>query len=125
MDVLKHPALTSVCPEALKSRVNGVACGNVSHSSVPKSGVAGFQLGHQFMDFFLEDLWVGTRQDLISAIASQGVPIHTVHSGIEMFGRYQPANFIENLCAVVESQIHRCLIPIGLEVSPTGMNAAQ
>jgi hypothetical protein len=42
-----------------------------------------------------------------------------------VLGRYQPANLVENLRAVLEGQIHRCLIPIGFKVSPTGMNAAQ
>ena len=38
---------------------------------------------------------------------------------------HQSADFVENLRAFVESQIHCCLMPIGVEVSPTAMNAAQ
>jgi len=72
-----------------------------------------------------EDLWVGTRKDLISAIPSQRIPIHAVHSGIKVLGSDKAADLVENLCALVESQIHCCLMPIGVEVSPTAMNAAQ
>jgi len=56
---------------------------------------------------------------------TQWFPICSIHCRIEVFGRYQPANLVENLCAVVQGQIHGCLIPNEVEVSPTGMNAAQ
>ena len=42
-----------------------------------------------------------------------------------MLGFHQAADLVENLRALFESQIHCCLIPIGVEASPTAMNAAQ
>ena len=125
MYVLKHPAFTSVHADSLQSRVDRVASRNVSHPCMAKAGVASLEFCHEFVDLVLEDLGVGTRQDLIPAIASQSIPIHAVHSGIEVFGSHKTADLVENLCALVESQIHCCLIPIGVDVSPTVMNAAQ
>jgi len=55
--------------------------------------------------------------DLVPALPNQSIPVHAVHSGIEVFGSYKAADLVENLCSLVESQIHSCLIPIGVEVS--------
>ena len=90
-----------------------------------KAGVASLKLCYSFVDLFLEDLRVGRRDDLVPALPNQSTPIDAVHSGIEVLGCYESADLVENLCAVVEGQIHCCLIPIGVEVSPTVMNAAQ
>src|ERR1035441_727658 len=125
MHVLKHPALTSVYADALQSRVDRVASWNIPHPRMAKAGVAGLEFGNQLVDFFLEPLRFGVSKNLIPPAPSQSVPIHSIHAWIEMLGLYQSADFVENLRAFVESQIHCCLMPIGVEVSPTAMNAAQ
>jgi len=90
-----------------------------------KAGVAGLEFSHQSVDLLLEDLWVGTRQDRIPPFAGQSIPIRAVQAGIEMLGSYKTIDLVENFRAFVESQLHCGLIPIGVEVSPTVMNAAQ
>jgi hypothetical protein len=40
-------------------------------------------------------------QDLIPAFLSQRIPIHAVHSRINMLGCYKSADLVENLCALV------------------------
>jgi hypothetical protein len=42
-----------------------------------------------------------------------------------VFGSYKAGDLVENLCPLVESQIHCYLIAMDVEVSPTAMNAAQ
>src|SRR5580658_9758254 len=125
MDVLEHPALTSVHADALQSRVDCVACGNIPHPRMAEASVTGLQFRYQFVNLFLKDFRVGAREYLIPAISDQCIPIHAVHSGIEMLCLHQSADFVENLRAFVESEIHCRLTLIGIEVSPTAMNAAQ
>src|SRR6266576_1075385 len=124
MDILKHPAFCSVHPDSLKSGVYCMACGNVSHSRVAKSRMAGLQLSDELVNLLLESRRIGAFKDLFSPALSKRVPVHAVHAWIEMLLQHQVADLIEDFCALVESQIH-VWIPIGVEVSPTLMNAAQ
>jgi len=43
MYVLEHPALISVCADALQSRVNCVSGGNIPHPRMAKASVAGLE----------------------------------------------------------------------------------
>ncbi len=55
----------------------------------------------------------------------QRSPVHSVHARTEMLGRHQPAELVEYFCAFVEGQVHCVLIPMGVDVSPIAINAAQ
>src|SRR5207302_5021539 len=124
MDILKHPVFCSVHPHALQSGVYRMARGDVSHSRVAKSGMAGLQLSDELVNLLFESRWIGASKDLLSPTLGKRVPVHAVHAWIEMLLQHQVADLIEDFCALVEGQIH-FWIPIGVEVSPTLMNAAQ
>src|SRR6266700_6547949 len=101
-----------------------MASGDVSHSRVAKPRMAGLQLSNELMNFVFESRWISGSENLVSPILGKRVPVHAVHAWIEMLLQHQVADLIEDFCALVESQIH-VWIPIGVEVSPTLMNAAQ
>src|SRR5262249_55493701 len=110
--------------EAVQSRIDRVAGGDIAHSGVSESSVARLQFCHKLVDFFLKRLRLFASKDLLSSSLGPTFPIHPLHSRIEMLGFNEPADLVENFRTFVESQIH-FVIPIGVEVSPTVMNAAQ
>lgn len=71
---------------------------------------------------FIEEV---LTNDLFDQLAFVRRSVHTVHSGVEVFGSYKAGDLVENLCPLVERQIHCYLIAMDVEVSPTAMNAAQ
>ena len=125
MHILKHPALGSVDRNTLHSCIDCVPRGYISHASMSEPGVAGLKLGHQPVDFLLECLWFVAAKDLIPSTPSECRPIHTTHAGIEVLRLHQTADLVENFRAFMQTQIHCCLIPIGVDTSPTATNAAQ
>jgi hypothetical protein len=123
--ILKHPAFTPVRFDALHGRIDGVPSRDVSHSGMSEARMASFKLSHETLNFLLECLRLRGRENLVPTVLSQRIPIHSIHGGIEVLGFYQAADFVENLRALFESQVHFCLISTGVETSPTAMNAAQ
>jgi hypothetical protein len=123
--ILKHPTLTPVHRDALHGCIDGVPSRDVSHSGMSEARVASLKLSHETLNFLLESLRFRGRENAVATVLCQRVPIHSIHGGIEVLGFYQAADFVENLRALFESQVHCCLIPTGVEASPTAMNAAQ
>ena len=56
MHILKHPAFAPVHRDALHGCIDSIPSRDVSHSGVSETGVAGFELGYQFLNFLLEYL---------------------------------------------------------------------
>jgi hypothetical protein len=125
MHILKHPAFTPVPSNGLHGCIDGVPSRDVSHSGMSEARMASFKLSHETLNFLLECLRVCGRENLVPTVFSERVPIHSIQGGIEVLGFHQAADFVENLRALFESQVHCCLIPTGVEASPTAMNAAQ
>jgi hypothetical protein len=98
--ILKHPALIPVHGDALHGCINGVPRRDLLHSGVSETGVAGFELGQEMLNFILECLWVGAGENLVATVLSQRIPIHSAHGRVEVFGFHQATDLVENLCAL-------------------------
>src|SRR5437588_657083 len=77
-------------------RIDRMACGNITHSSMSESGVTRLQFRHKFMNFFFKRLRFGAGKDLLSPTLGKRVPVHAVHAWIEMLLQHQVADLIED-----------------------------
>ena len=71
-----------------------------------KAGVAGFQLGEEFVNLFLEFFRVFKLQNPSGPGFNEGLPIHAVEFGVEVSSLDEAAHLVEYGFSVLAAEVH-------------------